>query len=694
MPEQRLANTEEAAQWLMRLDQKFQTNKALRHLSANIELETFFRDLLNLIFGWSLTNANWSAQMNQDSFDLLDVKRGIAIQVTSTTDTAKIRKTLETFHDHGHRNIKRLVFAYPCLRKPETRANLGSLAPAVNFDPVSDRLDFSDLLRAIQDLPIDAQDEVVRLLRRELHPLGAALGLHREECNECVDESAEAVRPLFRHPERPCVGIIGLGFSGSVTAIRLLELATEPLNLLLINSRDYARFGGLAYGEASCGWEHLLNIQAGRISLYRERPTDFLDWVNGLSAAERGSWPEEWRTQIFVASSAVPRLVYGQYLAARFEKARKAAHRMVSVVELTATVESVREATTEVQIGLRASDGHGSQVKCDRVVIATGHDRPVVPECLRHLAPHEDLIDTPYSGDLRERAEGLRSDQTVLVVGTGLTSYDAVLTLHRHKFKGTIVMVSRHGFTHKAYPGNHIHDILLLPLPPLPDMHLSAEQMLHRFEAEIDRGKSFFRTTQPEISADVVEERVLKALEPWTARWIQQSDPTQVRKFLDCAKSRITTSRTGIVPEVNSVIRDLKYANSRLQLIAGDIQLVSRTGSGLSVIIRKAADGTEVVLTPALIVCCLGANSDYSNTEHPIWKDLLSAQATCAHAKTHRGISVNEFGALIRGDGSVSERLFAVGPMRQGDEIERHGRLGAFVFSIGTIRNQALLAAI
>jgi uncharacterized protein YjbI with pentapeptide repeats len=32
--------------------------------------------------------------------------------------------------------------------------------------------------------------------------------------------------------------------------------------------------------------------------------------------------------------------------------------------------------------------------------------------------------------------------------------------------------------------------------------------------------------------------------------------------------------------------------------------------------------------------------------------------------------------------------------MRQGDEIERNGRLGAFVFSIGTLRNQALLAAV
>src|SRR3569833_3129732 len=125
--------------------------------------------------------------------------------------------------------------------------------------------------------------------------------------------------------------------------------------------------------------------------------------------------------------------------------------------------------------------------------------------------------------------------------------------------------------------------------------------------------------------------------------------------FCPCHRCRICICRP------SRCCTDLKYAISRLQLIAGDIQLVSRTGSGLSVIIRKAADGTEVVLTPALIVCCLGANSDYSNTEHPIWKDLLSAQATCAHAKTHRGNSVNEYGALERGDGSDSERLCAVG---------------------------------
>ncbi len=110
----------------------------------------------------------------------------------------------------------------------------------------------------------------------------------------------------------------------------------------------------------------------------------------------------------------------------------------------------------------------------------------------------------------------------MLIVGTGLTSYDAVLTIYRSGFKGRAVMVSRHGFTHKPYPGDHLHDILPLPLPSVPDIQLTVDGMMHQLEEEIKRGKEFIRVTQPLVSDDVIEERVLKALEPWLAKWIQR----------------------------------------------------------------------------------------------------------------------------------------------------------------------------
>ena len=262
------------------------------------------------------------------------------------------------------------------------------------------------------------------------------------------------------------IGIVGLGFAGTVTAIRLLELATRPLNLLLIYSQDYTKHGGLAYGDSSCGWEHLLNIQAGRISLYRERPTDFLDWVNSPSEADKSTWPREWQFKAFVASSAVPRRVYGQYLEYRFKKVQEKAKALVSVVELVATVEDIQERTHLVEVRLRNSEQVTRTITCDRVVLATGHDRPVVPRCMEAHRPHSNIIDTPYTEHFADTIAGLSPDRSVLILGTGLTAYDAILTIHRSGFKGRVVMVP--GMLHaKPYPGDHIHDILPLPLPPV-----------------------------------------------------------------------------------------------------------------------------------------------------------------------------------------------------------------------------------
>lgn len=189
---QRQFNLDEAKEWLIRLSQEITANTSLRHLDANIEVETFFRDLLNLVFGWSLLSSNWSGPINQDSFDLDDRHRRLAVQVTSSTDAPKIRKTLDSFLRSHRSDFDRLVFVYPVLSKTESRANFSKALAGFDFDPQRDRFDLRDLLRKIQDLSVDQQDAVVSLLRRELRPLGGALRMG-------VDQNVEAITAILRH---------------------------------------------------------------------------------------------------------------------------------------------------------------------------------------------------------------------------------------------------------------------------------------------------------------------------------------------------------------------------------------------------------------------------------------------------------------------------------------------------------------
>lgn len=172
---QRKSNIEEATEWFVRLDGAIRGANACRRFDANIEAENFFRDLLNQLHGWSLANANWSIGPNHDSIDLEDRASRIAVQVTSTTNAAKIRSTLTGFLRSQSACFDRLIFIYPCMAKGKSQAKFGPMPGGFDFDPSRDRMDLSDILRAIQNLESDPQEAIIRLLRRELKPLGAAL---------------------------------------------------------------------------------------------------------------------------------------------------------------------------------------------------------------------------------------------------------------------------------------------------------------------------------------------------------------------------------------------------------------------------------------------------------------------------------------------------------------------------------------
>lgn len=177
---------------MTRLSHHIEVNASLRHLDANIELENFFRDLLNMLRGSSLQNANWAGRANHDSFDLEDRQQRIAVQVTSTMTAAKIKNTLKTFIPAHRDHFDRLLFVYPRLSKPASTADFSPLLLDFDFDAQRDRQDLSDLLREMQNQDIGKQQQVLHLLRGELKPLGRALQLG-------VDQNVEAIISIIQY---------------------------------------------------------------------------------------------------------------------------------------------------------------------------------------------------------------------------------------------------------------------------------------------------------------------------------------------------------------------------------------------------------------------------------------------------------------------------------------------------------------
>lgn len=98
-------------EWIERLDRAMAAEIILDRLDSAKAGENFTRDLLKLVYGWDLKNANFSVK-NQDSYDLSSEDGELAIQVTISTGAAKIRKTLKTFVPNHRKDFKRLVFFY------------------------------------------------------------------------------------------------------------------------------------------------------------------------------------------------------------------------------------------------------------------------------------------------------------------------------------------------------------------------------------------------------------------------------------------------------------------------------------------------------------------------------------------------------------------------------------------------------
>lgn len=164
----RLTTLESIKERLVYLESYIKANAALRHQDVYIEIESFFRDLLNLVYGWELVNANTLFGKNQDSFDLADNKNRIAVQVTVTTNAKKIRKTLNTFVEAYDDKFDRIIFMYPVMAINKSKVDYTDTLDDFDFDASRDRLCFRHILQAAQDKSISEQDHLLDLLQQEI----------------------------------------------------------------------------------------------------------------------------------------------------------------------------------------------------------------------------------------------------------------------------------------------------------------------------------------------------------------------------------------------------------------------------------------------------------------------------------------------------------------------------------------------
>ncbi|CAD7054462.1 FAD-dependent pyridine nucleotide-disulfide oxidoreductase [Pseudorhizobium endolithicum] len=418
------------------------------------------------------------------------------------------------------------------------------------------------------------------------------------------------------------VTIIGGGASGTLAAAHLLQRRITPqrLRITIVEARKDVGCG-IAYSTDQSS--HLLNTRVNNMSAFPDDPSHFSRWLErqGLGSGNDLDF--------------VPRRTYGRYLADLVAPEADA----VSVPRLRILhQECVALHVHEhgVEVGL----ADGSVLPSHFAILATGFcgdDR------------RTSSLENPWARPLdRDPAE------PVVLVGTGLTMIDMVLSLLEAGQTGTIQAISRRGLLPQSHK---VTKPLKLSVADIP-IGSSLGYMLH-----------WLRTTIRAHEAAGGDWRdVIDGLRPHTQLLWRHLPPESRRRFLRHASTIWDTHRHRMPPSSAARIAEAQ-ASGLLRIVKGHFQRAERTASGTTVTYRPS--GSEGSLTPegSHAIDCRGFRRISLPTPNRLLQSLLD-NGTARLDPLTLGLDFDHRDALIDNEGQSSPRIFGVGPVTRGTHFE------------------------
>ncbi|MCE0522498.1 MAG: FAD/NAD(P)-binding protein [Methylacidiphilales bacterium] len=428
------------------------------------------------------------------------------------------------------------------------------------------------------------------------------------------------------------IAIIGGGFSGVTTAVNLARLSRQPLRLTIINQhRPTAR--GMAYGTRRM--EHLLNVAARNMSAFPDLPDHFLQWPRTRS--EYDTAPE-----VELRERFIPRMIYGDYLRSLMHQHLQAPSESVPVRTTFIEGEAVDVEPHAGGAVIHLSDG--ARVEASRIVLATGNESPSgLPGCAE-LQKHPAWVGHPWQPwENRLPASG----GTVLLLGTGLTTVDAVITLRMLGWQGVIHAVSRNGWL----PHPHFRGIEYPDFPP-PGVDL-ADLGLNKLVALVEHHCARLR----ELGANPAI--IVDKMRPYTQRIWQRFSMEERQEFTQRYAARWNVLRHRIAPDIHAQLTTAQLTG-QLQIHAASIECVRADGNQVRVYLTGGK-----TLTGDLVINATGPNTRFTATGSVLLQNLIRrGLVTCDELEM--GARVDADHTIIGRDGQRSELLLALGPLLRG----------------------------
>lgn len=456
---------------------------------------------------------------------------------------------------------------------------------------------------------------------------------------------------------RACVAIVGGGFSGALTLANLIDKADGDLAIEWFDSVNTLGTG-VAYGTRHP--VHLLNVRASRMGAFAGKPEGFLEWLHTEEGAAHAG--EFWPGRAVAAEDFLPRALYARYLQHIVEQALAEARRKNITVRLhCATVtDAVLHDAQSQQITLKIEqDNLDQEVLADAVVLATGnlpprnfHFQTSLMAGERHYV--ENIWTLPeghvYPGGVQE----FSADSEIVIIGSGLTMVDTVLTLKSYGFKGVITAISRNGLLPAAHADSKPYQAWDWVLAP-QFAPRTALGLLVRLRQEIRQAEKQGYDWRS----------VIDSLRPATQQLWKQLDTSEKRKFLSRLLTLWNVHRHRMSPEVHGEFKAMQQSGS-LRIIAGKIYYVGSDKDGLTVAFRKRGTNRVETLRPVLVVNCTGPEYDIAASASPLLRNLRDRELVTV-GPLRAGIEVTGHGSA---KGRASDALFPIGTLMVGELLE------------------------
>jgi uncharacterized NAD(P)/FAD-binding protein YdhS len=443
--------------------------------------------------------------------------------------------------------------------------------------------------------------------------------------------------------------IIGGGFSGVMLLINMIQQASKPLHITLIEkSPRLAK--GIAYGTSEI--RHLLNVVACKMGAFADDPQHFYHWLLNEEGKWRGLHPS-FKNLNIQKDDYLPRMIYGAYLQSILDESLLAAQeKQFKISFLTGEAISLEKKENALVVGLH----DGTFIEGNIGILALGVSEN--KEFGREVLGHQNYISNLWSSHSHDifkyqSLEHMPPNSKIAMIGSGLTMLDAYSSLIGRGYLGEIIAISRHG----KLPAAHIKHVTpyhsFIDLKSLPSTVLEVLKILRYEIKESALKKIDWRC--------VVDEFRWSIGQIWQRlSWDQRA---KAKKHLLSVWNLHRHRMPWVyIEEIQRLVKENKFFLKRGEVLS--------LGKGKQCPLSLRYRSTETFETKELevdyVINCSGPTMNIHQQNSPLVKNLIK-QGLIYSDPLNLGIQAD---AACRVKGGAKDRLFAVGQILFGELLE------------------------